>query len=1555
MATNETELNNTLATANLVALGVVVTGQLSTSADIDVYKVTATSAGTLSVIFDVPTSSSLDYFQLGLFNSAGTLLSLFSTGVDKTYTVGATAAGSYYVGVLSASYYSNAQYSLTVSNSAGGAGGYEAESNDTRATADATTLGVAIAGQLSSTSDIDYYTFSAASAGVVALSLKTPTNSLYSYFKITVYDAAGLQISTAQTGADASFSVNIHTDGKYYVAIADGTYYNSGQYSLTASVVAGTVVIAQNQTLNIAATIKVSSLIASVSDPTNNAITSYSFWDEGTGGGYLSLNGVKQASVSWVTVVASDISKLVYIGGSVAGVENIDIAAYNGIAWSSYSVATVTTKASLLPALLVQSQSVNSGDAILGSSLITSYSDANQLQITSFRFWDEGTAGGYLTLNGVKQASGAWVTVTAADLSKVSYIGGATANSEYVDIEVYNGHDWSDYRSAAVTTKAVLPAVLTVQDQTVDINKSVKISSLISTVRDPNNYAVTSYRFWDEGSGGGYLSLNGVKQASAIWVVVDAASLSSLIYVGGALAGQENVDVEAWNGHIWSTYVSALMITKVAQYVNPPVITINNQSVNINSSIQASALIDAVIDPAGYQITSYQFRDNGIGGGYFIFNNNKQNSGEWITVSASQLNKLLYVGGAAAGTESVDIAAYDDHAWSTYKTSTLTTTVIEYSGPVVVAQNQTVNANSAIQAITLITSITEPNNFAIAAYGFWDEGIGGGYLSLDGIKQLSGKWIVVSASDLHLLSYVGGSSAGVEKIDIVASNGQVWSGYASADVTTAIFSLPEITTVNSTVAVDGHIAVQSLIGTINDPGNLPILSYAFRDEGNSGGYLSLDGVTQNSGSWIVVTADKISTLSYFAGTQTSVENIGIKVQDANGWSNYSVATVLTQGVIVVNSVVAKLSDATIKSDVIVAMADNSISYNEMLKILSDVMLAGVTAGEFNDLKTLFSCFNKVDGAAVDAYVFDISNKVINGDAANQYWTGGALTKVALGNLAAGSSQTQMDQLIKKWFFGGDLPSPIFDAGTVVGYVKFIGQLYGSGGDPLVSDINQGYLGDCYLLASLAEVASCEPDVIKSMITDNGNGTYGIRFYIQGKAVYVTVNSFLPVDSSGVLLGNRSVNLWSSLIEKAYVQLNEEPGYLNQTVGNIYKNIDGGLADPITEITGRSVTTYNSVSYSSANWLALKSTIVTAIKAGLEVDFGDLSSSTHVTYFGGKVSFHGGHMFAGIGYDDATGSFIIRNPWGIRDGQYWNTEFEATMADLYSEHGVLFVANGSLGAMAFSTSLTATDNIPPVVTSFSPSASAINVAAATNLVALFSEDIQRGTGLILLKTAAGVIVASYDAATSSNLNVTGSTLTINPTADLAYGTAYSVEFAPGSIKDLAGNDYAGSSSYSFTTAAIVNSAPTGAVTITGTATQGQTLTATNTLADADTLGTISYQWMAGGVDIANATSSTLVLAEAQVGKVITTVASYTDGHGTAESVNSAATAAVVNVNDLPTGIVTIIGTVAQGQTLTAVNTLADADSLGTISYQWQADGIAISAANSDSFVVSNCVS
>ena len=109
-----------------------------------------------------------------------------------------------------------------------------------------------------------------------------------------------------------------------------------------------------------------------------------------------------------------------------------------------------------------------------------------------------------------------------------------------------------------------------------------------------------------------------------------------------------------------------------------------------------------------------------------------------------------------------------------------------------------------------------------------------------------------------------------------------------------------------------------------------------------------------------------------------------------------------------------------------------------------------------------------------------------------------------------------------------------------------------------------------------------------------------------------------------------------------------------------------------------------------------------------------------------------------------------------------------------------------------------DTTAPVVTFYNPADDAIDVDPKSDIVLVFSEEIQRGTGNIVLKDATGIIVETFNIATSSNVSVSGDTLTINPIADLEYNTNYQVVVAYGNIKDLAGNSFVGTRRYDFTT-------------------------------------------------------------------------------------------------------------------------------------------------------------
>jgi Bacterial Ig-like domain len=205
---------------------------------------------------------------------------------------------------------------------------------------------------------------------------------------------------------------------------------------------------------------------------------------------------------------------------------------------------------------------------------------------------------------------------------------------------------------------------------------------------------------------------------------------------------------------------------------------------------------------------------------------------------------------------------------------------------------------------------------------------------------------------------------------------------------------------------------------------------------------------------------------------------------------------------------------------------------------------------------------------------------------------------------------------------------------------------------------------------------------------------------------------------------------------------------------------------------------------------------------------------------------------------------------------------------------------------------------PTIVSFSPSIGASSAPIDQPIVLTFNKTITRGTGNIAIRqgSATGSVLETFKAATDQLLSFSNNTLTIKPNFNLAANTHYFVTIDTGAIKDISGINYTETISYDFTTQTSttkVNNAPTGVVKITGVVAQNQTLTASNTLADADGLGVISYTWLRNGVTIPTATQSTYTLTQADVGKQIAVKASYTDLLGTAESRISSSTANVIN--------------------------------------------------------------
>ena len=245
----------------------------------------------------------------------------------------------------------------------------------------------------------------------------------------------------------------------------------------------------------------------------------------------------------------------------------------------------------------------------------------------------------------------------------------------------------------------------------------------------------------------------------------------------------------------------------------------------------------------------------------------------------------------------------------------------------------------------------------------------------------------------------------------------------------------------------------------------------------------------------------------------------------------------------------------------------SITRADMLGIFNEVASHGaITSAELNDLQFLVTNSTASVLHMADDVRFE-ANEVVNDY--NSY------QGTFVGNLQVGSSATVLNEFVDKCFLGMDHPV------ASANYTNVAGNLFVNG-TPSYLNVHQGQLGDCWLLASLAEVAAREPSVIKNMFTYEGLetefvttqyarvpvatnvGVWEVRFFFaNGNSFYVTVDSMLP--GGGTIYAQPNVTnalgngaLWASLAEKAYVEANGDGFVTSQAMlHNAYGALNGG--------------------------------------------------------------------------------------------------------------------------------------------------------------------------------------------------------------------------------------------------------------------------------------------------------------------------------------------------------------------------------------------------------------
>lgn len=217
------------------------------------------------------------------------------------------------------------------------------------------------------------------------------------------------------------------------------------------------------------------------------------------------------------------------------------------------------------------------------------------------------------------------------------------------------------------------------------------------------------------------------------------------------------------------------------------------------------------------------------------------------------------------------------------------------------------------------------------------------------------------------------------------------------------------------------------------------------------------------------------------------------------------------------------------------------------------------------------------------------------------------------------------------------------------YGEFGNEIFKDGA--ALDDIQQGYIGDCFLIAAMGAVAMQRPELIEQMIKDNGDGTVTVTLWTDGRAlsvpgsgksVDVRVSMKLPSSngSTPTYAKSSSKELWPSLIEKAYVA---------QFGGGDYQNLNSGGSpgDAMTAILGTESTGFSTSSVNAKECVSQLESMLKGGKSVVAATFGKDAAKDNepLRKLADEKNVHAWHAYVVKKADSKANTISLFNPWG----------------------------------------------------------------------------------------------------------------------------------------------------------------------------------------------------------------------------------------------------------------------------------------------------------------------
>jgi serralysin len=446
----------------------------------------------------------------------------------------------------------------------------------------------------------------------------------------------------------------------------------------------------------------------------------------------------------------------------------------------------------------------------------------------------------------------------------------------------------------------LFPPKITAKTKFVQLGDTLTAWSMFDYA-DLDNNPINRLRFRDnrEDPTSGRFVLGGVEQAKQVWIEIEANFINSLIYEAGYAISSETVSFQAYDGNFWSAVSTADVFSVVAN-LRPPTVSFTGQAILSTEGVQIINMVQAS-DPDGYPISAYYVKDGYVNsnGGYLSLDGQRLASGVLHYITADKIDRLWYIGGIAAGPETVTVRAYDGQFWSAPSHSTMTT-IENVARPNAIAHNRTALTNSSL-AFEPLFGYTDGDGNTIKQFEVYDTGVlnDGGYFTYNGQKLAHSTWHRFDMSQVKDLAYKSGSTADSEVFRVRVFDGRYWSYAGDGTITTVTKPDFDVPVKSTYVGEFDRIDIATMLTQI-DPGPTAI-KYEIVDSGlgSVSGRLLPNGLGSGLDQGVVyeLTPIELQNLVFRAGSRDNHREFdGIKIRAYNGlaWSDWNSIDIATE-------------------------------------------------------------------------------------------------------------------------------------------------------------------------------------------------------------------------------------------------------------------------------------------------------------------------------------------------------------------------------------------------------------------------------------------------------------------------------------------------------------------------------------------------------------------------------------------------------------------------------------------------------------------------------------